>query len=116
MGNADWPTTSKALDSLRDEIANSHTKFTKDKVGDAIIQALSLKADYKYKNDNPQVWIEGIQKFQDKTGNYIVRGSIAVDDPTDPTYNLLKCEVAKNLKITLKNPPAECYQIPNLTH
>jgi hypothetical protein len=108
MGSADWPTTSKALDVLRDEIANAH-KLSKDKVGDAIIEALSLRANYKYKNGYPKVWIEGIQKFQEKTNNYSAYGFITMNDPT---YNLLKCEVAKNLKISLKRPPAECSSNP----
>jgi hypothetical protein len=106
--SADWPTTAKALDSLRDEFGQAHT-LPKDKVENAIIQALSLRANYKYKNDYSKVWIEGIQKFQEKTNNYSAYGFITMNDPT---YNLLKCEVAKNLKIPLKNPPAECSSNP----
>ena len=107
-----WLKTSNALDSLRDEFRDSHS-LSKHKVEDAIAKALSLNAGYKYKNDNPQVWIEGIQKFQDRTLNYFSYGFIKRDDQT---YNLLKCEVAKNLKIILKNPPPECSLDSNLTN
>ena len=111
---ADWPTTSKALDSLRDELANAH-KLPRNKVENAIVQALLLTAAYQFKNgknegkDNSEIWIKGIQSFQDKTGNYTVYGSITVNDYT---YNLLKCEVAKKLKIVLKILPSECSSNP----
>jgi len=112
----DWPTINKSLDSLRDEFVKGHKdkKLTLQKVESAIIQALSLRADYKYKNYHPEVWIEGIQKFQDKTGaNYSSDEDYGYIRLNDPTYNHLKCEVAKNLKITLKNPPSECSSDPN---
>ena len=72
-------------------------------------------ADYKFKDGkyggkpNSEIWIEGIQKFQDKTLNYFSYGFI---EKNDQTYNLLKCQVAKNLKIKLKNPPDECLSNP----
>jgi|688.fasta_scaffold1092923_1 hypothetical protein len=108
MGSADWTTTSNVLDALRDEIAKDYSSKTV-KVENAIIEALSLKANYNYKNNRPELWIQGIQKFQEKTNNYnySAYGFITMNDPT---YNLLKCEVAKNLKIILKSPPAECSQ------
>jgi hypothetical protein len=119
MGSADWQTT---LDALRDEIANDYSSDKdkvkvsdkdKVKVEDAIIQALLLSASYKYKKEHEQLWIQGIKKFQDKfkdkIPNYSGDGFITKDDST---YNLLKCKVAKNLKITLKNPPAECSSNP----
>jgi hypothetical protein len=112
----DWRTTSKNLDSLRDEFVKGHKdkKLTSQKVESAIIQALSLRANYEYKNGHPEVWIGGIQKFQDKTGaNYSSDEDYGYIHLNDPTYNHLKCEVAKNLKITLKNPPSECSSDPN---
>jgi hypothetical protein len=116
MGSVDWPTTNKSLDALRDEFVKAHT-LSEDKVENAIVQALSVNAGYKYKsNKNPvtkqpnsELWIEGIQKFQNKTGNYSDYGFIKKGDST---YNLLKCEVAKNLKITLNSPPFECSSTP----
>ncbi|MEB3121723.1 MAG: hypothetical protein VKL41_10935 [Snowella sp.] len=111
MSSADWLTTSTALDALQNELVQAHKdkKLTPKQVEDAIIQALSLKADYKYKNSRPELWIKGIQKFQEKTNSFSSYGSIT---KSDYTYNLLKCEVAKNLKIPLKNPPTECSSTP----
>jgi hypothetical protein len=115
--SGNWLTTSKALDSLQDEIVKNYLSDKdkdKDKVGNEIAKILtSGVAPYQFKDgkgngkDNSELWIEGIQKFQNKTSNYSDYGFITKDDPT---YNLLKCEVAKNLKITLKSPPAECSQ------
>jgi hypothetical protein len=118
MGSADWPTTSKALDALRDEVANAHTKFTKVQVEKAIGTVLPVQgAAYQFKDGkgagkyNSETWIKGIQSFQNTTGNYTAYGSIIENDST---YNLLKCEVAKNLKIQLNKQPDECSSNPEL--
>jgi hypothetical protein len=115
MGNTDWLTTSQALNALRDEIVKDYlSEKDKQKVEDEIAKILtSGVAVYQFKDgkdngkNNSEMWIKGIQSFQNKTVNYSynVSGSIIVNDST---YNLLKCEVANKLNITLNDPPYEC--------
>jgi hypothetical protein len=112
MSSEDWTTTSKALDALRDEFVEAHS-LSKTQVENAIATVLPVQgAAYQFKNgknggkDNSEIWIQGIQSFQDKTGShYTMYGFITENDSI---YNLFKCEVAKKLKIALKSPPSEC--------
>jgi hypothetical protein len=125
ISKSDWDITKKSIQQLRDEFVKVHAKKPIE-IETIISKILIIPTEESFLKKD-YIWVGKIQSFQkEKSKNnpnhngviYPPLPSAAKSPPTSTatqnsdTYNILKCAIAKELEIELKEKPPICESLP----